>query len=314
MFVYMERKSERILFVVYVIKRIKWIIGGAILGAMLGGIIYYIEVIATTPELEYRTEETFYVEYSKKENGDINYAYNQAGWSYVIMFDEILDIVMEYLSIPITKEELREIVSSENISDYKILTVVVTSTDPTIAKPILEAFVPAMEAYGESSMHIDYIERAVEPSTTKPIYVTFVTVKAIALSGLLGALICVFVVGFFAWCDTTFQVEHTLSNCFSIPVLGTVLSTKEIWRKASYLMHLEQVHSKGKLVTISCEKNIDPLVYKEYDGVILEVVAGKTKYSMVEQVISSFEETSCKVEGLTLVEATPWVQTIYYGR
>lgn len=268
------------LFAIILLTKWKVITMITLLGTILGGVIYYMQESEEFMLKEYQSDATFYVEYALKENGDIYYAYNEVGWSYVVMFDEIVDLALEELPFEMTKEELYTIISSENGGDYKILKVTATAQDSEICQPILEAFVPAMEIYGENSRHIEYIERAMEPTEPKLVVMSNEIMRVLMAGFVLGVIAGIMFVGLAILIQDVFYVQTTLQATYSIPAIGTsVKGAKD-----------------GKKVT---------------SGVI-EVVAGQTTHGTVTRMIEEAKQSGVEVTGLVLVNANEWIQRMYY--
>lgn len=308
----LERRLDKRLQMLCLAQGVKYILLAMVIGAILGAIIYYIQVICKQPEVEYSSTEVFYVEYSKKPNGDINYAYNDDGWTYVTMFDEITDIVFNNLEVDVTREELDQIVTTYNLSDYKILEVTATSTNKELCVPILEAYVPAMEQYGESSIHIDYIKQAIEPSQVKPVIITNYTTRAMIVWGILGGILAFFIIWIKFLTENTYKVATSIQEDYDFPVIGTILSSGEILFQDEYNANLIEIIGDKKIATLRCSNSINLEEFKGYDGIILEIVAGKTTYASIERIINSAKIQKIDVVAMSLTNANEWLQMHFY--
>ena len=294
---------ERKLYFLVLISKIKYIVIAIITGGILGGATYYITEIRDSDIGYYQSDATFYVEYTIKPNGEIFYAYNEHGWSYVTMFDDIIDIVLDEIDFEMTKEEIYEIVSSANHGDYKILTVTVKSKDPSICVPILEAFEPAMAKYGEDSRHIDYIELATSPYEPKLIVINYYTYRAILGGAILAGIIMTLVLSLLIMIENTFRVQSTLSNTFDIPVIGTIFKGGEIFNKEEFNSNMNAIIKDKNIATYNCNDVFDPSKYVGNDGLIIEVVANDTSSATVDRIIKSSKINNLNVVALVLVEA-----------
>ncbi len=304
---------DRKVFALLLLTKWKILVSFALLGSIISCIIYYIQEGEALGKLEYQSTVMFYVEYNLKPNGEIYYAYNDDGWSYVTIFDEVLDMVVhETTELNLTKEELMGLINIDNKSDYKILSISVISSNKENCIPILEAYVPAMEAYGENTMHIDYIKLASEPTIPKLIIVTDETWRAILGGFVLGVVLGLVICGFHIIITDVFHVMSSLSTTFSIPILRVTLKNGKHWKDNEYKDVCECCLEKKKVVTISLREDLSVENLLQYDGVILEVIAGKTTYGSIERMIQNLELMGIKVLGIYFMQANQWVLTQYY--
>lgn len=303
---------DRRLFVLVILEKWKMLLLSFLIGGVLGVVLYYVQEVEILTKLEYEATEIFYVEYNQKPNGEIYYAYNDVGWSYVMMFDEIVETALGNLPFHMTKEELNQLVSSDNKGDYKILSVTVTSSKKEECIPILEAFVPAMELYGENSMHIEYIKLASEPTTPQLILVTNETWRALLGGSVLGVVVGLLVMGFYVMSADVFYVPNTLESLYSIPIVSVQLKDGRWWREKEY----EEVWRKSikgeQVITISCEESLENEKIKQYGKAVIEVVVGKTTYGSIQRMIQYGKVMDINIVGFRFVQGNRWILRQYY--
>lgn len=300
------------LYIIYMLRRIAYIVLGVLIGGACGAIVYYSNVIVNNPKVEYKSEMILDVTYAKDPHGNYQYVFNNAGWSYIIMFDEITDIALENIDIPITKEELKELVTSENIKDYRLLTLRVTSTDPSLCAPILDAYKIAMAEYGENQEEFISIDVGSMYGEPEAIVFTDNTYKAVIGGGIIGLITMMIIFSIIYCFRDVFYIEKTLVEVFSIPVIGTVLKGGQIPFSKEMNLKLEKVAENKNIITISARNDDITAEYKNVDGIIIEVVAEKTSYAQLSRKIKALEMIGCNIVGFMLVEANPFITKMYY--
>lgn len=307
-----QERFDRKLFMLCFVKRIWIVIIAALLGAIAGGAIYFVNTVMHAKGIMYESEMVFFVDYAIKPNGEIQYAYNDAGWSYVMMFDEVLDTVQENLDISVTKEELREMLTTNNESDYKILSVKARADEKELCKKLLEAVIPAMEQYVEKSVHMDKITVAIEPMEAKPVIIDYYTERAAALGAVLLVLPTLFLLAFRILFNDCVYVASVFEARYSIPVLGTILHNTEVFDTEELNSNFEYFTQNKKMITVRADEAIDVARLREYDGVLLEVDAVNISGKRIEKTLSWLSKQDCKITGAILVNADQWITKHYY--
>lgn len=307
-----EEPFDRRLFVLQFLKKIWILIVVCILGGILGGSIYFVKNVKDNSGVQYSATEVFYVEYAKKPNGEIYYAYNDAGWSYVIMFDEVLDIVSENLDTSFTKEELQSMLSTENKADYKILSVTATCSEKELCQKLLNAVVPAMETYAKNSPHMDEIVLAMSPTEAKPVIVTYYTERAALFGAIVTGIVCVFVMAIIFLLDDRFLVPTALEKKFEIPVLGTTFRDGSIFDDGELLENLDYL-TKGKQIrNLTLEEAITCEQLRQCDGVVLEINADLDGSKKIEKLILHLRKQNINIIGMLFCNADEKLVRRYY--
>lgn len=273
---------DRRLYVVLLLAHWKILAFITILGGIAGGILYNVQEAESLNIAAYESTAIFYVEYELKDNGDMYYAYNESGWSYVVMFDEIVELALAELPFEMSKEEFTSYILSDNGADYKILTIIATTNEPELCQVILEAFVPALETYGTSSKHIASITCATAPTEPKLVLVTDETLRATIAGLVIGALASVLIVSLYLFTQDVFYVGTTLEANFSLPVVATY-HKKDEWEEQ-----------------------------EDATDTIISVVSGQTTYGTIQRIIGEAKRQGKEMTGFQLIEANPWIQKLYY--
>lgn len=307
-----EEPFDRRLFVLQFLRKIWILVVLCILGAVLGGSLYFVKNVKDNSGVQYSATEVFYVEYAKKPNGEIYYAYNDAGWSYVIMFDEVLDIVSRNLDASFTREELQSMLSTENKADYKILSVTATCQEKELCKKLLDAVVPAMETYAKNSPHMDEISLAMSPTEAKPVIVTYYTERAAVFGAIVAGIVCVFGMAIAFLLDDRFLVPTALEKEYKLPVLGTTFHDGSIFDNGELLENLNYLTKGKKICNLTLEETIICEQLRECDGVVLEINADTDGSKKIEKLILHLRKQDIPIIGMLFCNADEKLVRRYY--
>ena len=290
------------LFSLNFIKRCWMVLLTGIIVAGIAGSIYFVQEVKEQQGVMYSSETVFYVDYAMKENGDYYYAYNDAGWSYVVMFDEIIDRVLELIEIPLGRDELREILSTSNISDYKILSVFATADKPELCKPILGAVYIAMKEYADKVIYMDKITLVVEPTTPKIVLVEYYTNRII---------LCWFVLGVFL-SSVILSFVIVLQDKISIPTL-IPFKVERIIKKPDMQAFIQEKDDRFINLQTFAKNNYALQELQNGKEVILIIDASKDSWSSLEYFIQQMKQEKKEISKAYLINVDPWIYKWYFG-
>lgn len=123
----------------------------AMLGAVLGGILYTIARIVPESEREYQAVSKIYLDFAADETGEVYQAYNGYTWNDLMVTDPILDVTMKYLPTDYTREEVAAATKAEILSDLRLLTLTITTHDEERCNAIMEASEKSLVKQGETA-------------------------------------------------------------------------------------------------------------------------------------------------------------------
>lgn len=173
-------------------KKIWFVLVAAAVGALFGGISY--TVVRMTAEREYQAVSKIYLDFAADETGEVYQAYNGYTWNDLMAADPLLDVTMEYLPADYTREEVTAAVKAEILSDLRLLTLTITSSDAGRCNAILEAAEQSLVKHGQTAKefrNITVIQSVpaklvtADDRTVQAVLVGFTIVTVLTLFGML---------------------------------------------------------------------------------------------------------------------------------
>lgn len=170
---------------------------------------------------EYSRETKYYIDFAEDSTG-IGYGYyNDYTWNDLMKSEDILNYTMSLLPEDISKETVENAVVADIISDVRLLTITVTTSDVTITDSIADATVESLIHFPEDIKEIDGI-RVIRDEEVKEIVVGDLT-KNFAVFGLVfGAMVSLFGLCLVYCMDSSVYLPKDIENRFHIPVLGVL--------------------------------------------------------------------------------------------
>ena len=126
-------------FLLLFLGKIRVVILAAIMGAVLGGGIYFFLHVVINSNREYQAESKLRLDFAQDETGEVYQAYNGYTWNDLMSTDSILNATMSYLPDDYTKEEVIAATSAQILSDIRILTITITTSSAERTDEILKA-------------------------------------------------------------------------------------------------------------------------------------------------------------------------------
>lgn len=130
----------------------------AVVGGVLGGGIYLFTHVALNSNREYQAESKIYLTFAPDESGEIYQAYNGYTWNDLMSTEPILNTTMAYLPDGYTEEEVTAATRAEILSDLRLLTITVTTSDPDKTAEILKATDLSLLELGKRAKEFNGIE------------------------------------------------------------------------------------------------------------------------------------------------------------
>ena len=149
--------------------------------------------------------------------------------TYVNMIesDTVLEKVADTSGKNISANQIRKIMSAEQVDSTEIFKVYITHADPEfaadVANSIAEVAPDAIEEFvvGSSAKIIDYAKVPVNPSSPN-------TSRNCILGALVGCVFAVLIITIQFLLDVRIKTEEDLAMLFDIPVLGQIPSFEEV--------------------------------------------------------------------------------------
>lgn len=322
----MDCKKLLLLF----IRKIWVVVLAAILGAALGGGIYLFHHLALSGNREYEAISKLYLYFTPDGTGDVYQSYNGYTWNDLMSTSKILDGTMSYLPDTYTEEEVIAATKASILSDIRLLTITITTSDPNRAWEILKATDRSLVEMGEREREFTEIEVIAEKEAK------LVTVDSRLLQADLSGLVIVLILSLIAMAlvyvlDDRIYVPGDLKCITELPFVGFQFTDKmekgknsgeeALIEKLCADMELNCTHmmkENGTLDTLELSKKIsvteevcDKL--RKADGVILVIPYGKIDRTSLAYRIDQLTLQECKPVGIIIKNADMRFMKWYYN-
>lgn len=313
----------------------------ALLGGVLGGGVYLFFHVAVNNNREYQAESKIYLTFAPDESGEIYQAYNGYTWNDLMATEPILNTTMAFLPENYTKEEVVAATRAEILSDLRLLTITITTSNPERTAEILKATNLSLVELGKQAKEFNDIEiyRETEPQlvTMTPRLLQAVLVGlALALASALLAMALFYVL------DDKIYVPGDLKSVTELPFVGfcfreesgerkrqsgepekTAGGGKEKRLSDSLQADLERnrAHLTGRigtLTTFELEKHqtVTEEMYDELrkaEGILLSVPYNKMDRTTLGYRIGQFSIQECRLAGIVIRDADMRLLRWYYN-
>lgn len=329
-------------------KRIWLVVFLTAVAAVLGAGIYRVVEALTGEGQLYRANRDYYITFNFDEyEHSVDY-YNAYTWDSILRDDPIVDEALAVLPDDYTKEEILNTITGEMISDYRLLTVRATHTDPARAEAIAEAYEKSMVLFGNKIDMLDEIVLWSEDACV-PLEEDDRTDNAALLGAIAGVLLGLIIWSVYHILDDSFYLEKDFTERFAVPFLGVLTQKKselckqELETNLSYQLKEEQGYylvfadkavfterkaefnteatdllgemktlHKGIAGAISLQGE-DLETLRSSNGAILMIPWGNKNGKIVEKMIPFLEKQDCKIAGAVLYDAEDAFLKSYYG-
>lgn len=170
---------------------------------------------------EYSRETKYYIDFAEDSTG-VGYGYyNDYTWNDWMKSDAIMNYTLSLLPENISKEAVENAVTADIISDVRLLTITVRTSDAAVTESIADATAEALIHFPEDIKEIDAI-RVIRDEPVKEIVAGDLT-KRLAVFGLVcGAVISLFWLCLVYCADTSVYLPKDIEKRFQLPVLGVL--------------------------------------------------------------------------------------------
>lgn len=334
---YMQRVIDwkRVWLLFY--KKIWLVLVITVIGMLLSALGYKFVDTITSEGQYYRVSSDYYITFNEDENG-VDY-YNAYTWDTILRDDPVVDVVMEYLPVEITCEQVREAVSGEMLGDYRILTVYVDSLDSQFAETVADAYEKGLEAFADKISMLNKIERWSREEVT-PLAENDYMINIGLFGGAVALVITLLLMTFFYILDDSIYIENDFAQRFHIPFLGMLTKNgsdackQELKDNLSHLCKADGTYylvswdNKTDSVTEDALKEFLPAIcgkisvqgedlnaLRNSDGAIIVLPWGSKNGRITDKLIRFLEKQDCKIVGAVLTNADDvFLKAYYFGK
>ncbi len=322
----MDCKKLLLLF----IKKI-WVAAlAAVIGAALGGGIYLFHNVILSANREYQATSKLYLYFAPDETGEVYQAYNGYTWNDLMSTERILNGTMSYLPDTYTEEEVIAATTARILSDIRLLTITITTSDPNMTSEILKATNRSLVEMGEREIEFTEIEVIAETEAK------LVTADSRLLQAVLSGLVIVLILSLIAMAlvyvlDDRIYVPGDLKCVTGLPFAGFQLTDKaEKGKNSGEETLLEKLHEDmelnrahlmkeyGTLDTLELSKK-SPVTedvcdkLRKVDGIILVIPFGRMDRTSLAYRIDQLTLQQCKPVGIIIKNADMRFMKWYYN-
>ncbi len=201
----------------------------AIIGALVGGGIYFLVTCVFADAREYQEVSKLYIDFAYDETGTVYDYYNGATWTDLLTAEPRLSEAIEEAVPDISLEEVKASVKAEILSDIRLMTVTVTNADREKTERMAQAVNQALQSFGEQAKEFEKITflSAEGPSLE---LISDRTRNAVLLGGVIGLLLAAILLWIRVLTGDGIYAPEEVTERFDLPVLGVL--TKDEPQKA----------------------------------------------------------------------------------
>lgn len=322
----MDCKKILLLF----LKKIWIAVLAAVFGAVLGGGIYLLHHAAMSSNREYQAVSKLELDFAQDETGEAYQAYNGYTWNDLMSTDKILNATMSYLPDTYVKEEVIAATEADILSDIRILTITITTSNPDMTSEIMKATNRSLVELGEREKEFINIE-VIEETEAKLVTADSRLLQAV-LTGLVLVLILTLIAMALAYVlDDKVYVPGDLKCITGIPYAGFHFTNKmqdnynsgeaALLKKFQEDMELNRAYlMKENGVIDTLELNKKSSVTEEIcnklrkaGGIILVIPYGKMDRITLSYRIDQLTLQGCKIVGIAIGNADMRFMKWYYN-
>lgn len=312
-----------------------WIvILAAVIGAGLGAGIYLLHNVALSSNREYQAQSKVYLDFASDETGEVYQHYNGYTWNDLMSTNLIIDTTMSYLPEDYTTEEVSEATLAEILSDVRLLTITITTSDAERTAKILDATDRALVEMGQREQ--EFIDIEIIKETEPKLLVADNRLVQAVLIGLVIGLVFMFIAVALGYVlDDRIYVPDDLRCVTKLPFAGFSFSDNQEAadnridsdRNRKRIQRLQDDLEKnkahltnkfGELMTLELKKNEDITEQelanaRKADGVLLVIPYGKLDRSSLAYRIEQLSLQECKLAGIIIKDADMRFMKWYYN-
>lgn len=292
----------------------------ALLGALIGGGLYFLEHVVYGPGREYTVASRFYVTYDTDNMDKTAATFNAYAWQEFLTSDVVLNKTFEAVTLQdattLTKEMFADMIAVEMKSDARLVTAVITGNDSDLIQTMARALESAVVAFGNTMGEIKSIE-IIHSGMPELIVVTMQTGKAIVTGAVVAVLLGIFALFLYHILDDAIYVPATFEKRYGYFMLGVTYKegTAEDVQTAKAKKELEiqtGLLSEGYVNIAKIIPGQELTALKEYDAAILLIPYGKACAKQIEKTISQVKMRKLPILGAVLEEADAAFIRRYY--
>lgn len=222
---FMQEKLDTKRYVLLNLKKIWWILAGAVIAAVLFGVFYYLKTDVLAPEPLYRSQVLYEITFDRDQVDNIHDYYNDYTWNDILDSDQIAGRAAGSLG-DMNKEAVAEAVSIPTMSDIRFIWVYADMVNASDAERVQTAIGNALEEFAAATDGFTSITvwdvKAVEQVQHRSLIVRMTVAGAV-----IGALIALFFVCYSSVMDDSVYTESDIKEKLDVLPAGVIMKNPE---------------------------------------------------------------------------------------
>lgn len=281
----------------------------AVAGAVAGSGLNLLVVLVKAQSRCYVSEMEYYVEFDKGQD-DARHWYNDFTWNDVLATDLILGKVMEQLGTGYERNQVKEMLCADILSDVRYLTITVRGQDYTQVEAVKNALGTALEEFGEAKAEFASISKIEDNEITQEALPYFAW-RAALLGAVLAAGAGVFVTAFRFCMGSAFYTKGDITVRLGLPVCGMTFQEGRHRTKGGSALEKRQAEMLEEGLSMLLERHVRIL--------LIDASGGQDAAVFLNEICNrGIADDSCfrirdkagqKVQGTAIVAVIPFGKT-----
>ncbi|MBQ8591679.1 MAG: hypothetical protein IJ485_02880 [Lachnospiraceae bacterium] len=321
-----EGIDGKLLFLLFIRKL--WIVLLSVaVGTIITTAIYMLTHVVYAPAREYRAQYKYYLEFNVDENGDVYQHYNDYTWNSLMKTDEIQGYSVELLG-DVPAEIISDAVYVEPLSDIRLLSIVVTTTDQELTQRIADATEQSMLHFVDVMKEFKGVE-VMQRVPSSLVVVELDTLRVAVAGAVAGFVISVLALLLYFALDDSIYIPIAFQKRYGYPVLGMTFA--DGWqREANEKQRKNNIAYQRKYLSEINKIDIDKIAHvtigdldtqlatdyaklrTECDAVILKVPYGKRNGKLIEKQITELLNYNLIIIGAEIEDINSTLFHQYY--
>ena len=294
-----------------------WIVClAAVMGAVIGGVIYTVSHVVPESEREYRAVAKIYLDFAVDETGEVYQEYNGYTWNDLMATDPILDVTMAYLPDDYTREEVITATKAEILSDLRLLTITITTHEQDRSNAILQATEQSLTERGDAAKEFTKIE-VIQTTDALLVAADDRTVQAALIGLVMAVVLLLLCMMYYYVLDDRILVASDLRKVTEVSFVGYVGAGDRLNREyEDSLAYLREQTGTVSILTVTQDDAITQERWQELcasDGVVIVAQYGKVHAVYLAYVLEQLRIRGCRVVGAAIGDADKKFLRRYYG-
>lgn len=288
----------------------------AVVGAVVGGVIYTVAHVVPESEREYRAMSKIYLDFALDDTGEIYQEYNGYTWNDLMATDPILDVTMSYLPDDYTREEVTSATKAEILSDLRLLTITVTTHEQDRCNMILHATGQSLMEWGDAAKEFTGVE-VIQSTDAQLVVADDRTVQAVLVGLVIAVILLLLGMMYYYVLDDRILVASDLRRVTDVSFIGYAKAGERLNREyEDSLAYLKEQTGRISVLTVTQDGGITQERWQELcasDSVVILVQYGKVHAAYLAYVLEQLKARGCRLSGVAIGDADRKFLRRYYG-